>query len=254
MADRITMAEGRAGAEAGRRKRIGPLDYTRRWWLRLVVAFTFLTLYAPIVTLIAYSFNDSRRNIVWRGFTFKYYEKAWNNDSLFEAFVNSLSIALVNTLISTILGVLVAIALWRFRATDPRRATTLANLALTDRLAGREGRARRRYARARRIWRETGPFIATMQIARRARSSLFHLRMETKHWDTYQDNMRIRMTAFARETAEALAALEQGQPVACRLYQRWRAEKPPVFDDTRKLLAAALMVGVGEKIPPEVKD
>ncbi|MFB3130450.1 MAG: ABC transporter permease, partial [Lysobacteraceae bacterium] len=115
MVDRITMAEGRAGAEAGRRKRIGPLDYTRRWWLRLVVAFTFLTLYAPIVTLIAYSFNDSRRNIVWRGFTFKYYEKAWNNDSLFEAFVNSLSIALVNTLISTILGVLVAIALWRFR-------------------------------------------------------------------------------------------------------------------------------------------
>ena len=115
MVDRITMAERRAGAEAGRRKRIGPLDYTRRWWLRLVVAFTFLTLYAPIVTLIAYSFNDSRRNIVWRGFTFKYYEKAWNNDSLFEAFVNSLSIAVVNTLISTILGVLVAIALWRFR-------------------------------------------------------------------------------------------------------------------------------------------
>lgn len=146
------------------------------------------------------------------------------------------------------------IALWRFRATDPRRATTLANLGLTDRLAGREGRARRRYARARRIWRETGPFIATMQIARRARSSLFHLRMETKHWNTYQDNMRIRMTAFARETAEALAALEQGQPVACRLYQRWRAEKPPVFDDTRKLLAAALMVGVGETTPPEVKD
>ncbi|MGR3715860.1 MAG: tetratricopeptide repeat protein [Thermohalobaculum sp.] len=148
------------------------------------------------------------------------------------------------------------IALWRFRASDPRRATTLANLGLTDRLAGREGRARRRYARARRIWRETGPFIATMQIARRARSSLFHLRMETKHWDTYQDNMRIRMTAFAfaRETAEALAALEQGQPVACRLYQRWRAEKPPVFDDTRKLLAAALMVGVGETTPPEVKD
>ncbi|MCH8166722.1 MAG: tetratricopeptide repeat-containing protein [Proteobacteria bacterium] len=146
------------------------------------------------------------------------------------------------------------IALWRFRAADPRRATTLANLALTDRLAGREGRARRRYAKARRIWREVDRFIAAMQISRRARSSLFHLRLETKHWGTYQDNLRIRMTAFARETAEALAALEQGQPPSCRLIERWRAEKPPVFDDTRKLLAAALMVGVGEKIPPEVKD
>lgn len=115
MVDRTAMAMGRNGVEARRRKRIGPLDYTRRWWLRLTVAFTFLMLYAPIVTLVAFSFNDSRRNIVWRGFTFKYYEKAWNNDSLFEAFINSLSIALVSTLISTILGVLVAIALWRFR-------------------------------------------------------------------------------------------------------------------------------------------
>lgn len=94
---------------------IGPLEYGRRWWLRLVVFATFAMLYAPILTLIVYSFNDSRRNIVWRGFTVKYYEKAWNNDSLFEAFTNSLSIALVSTIISTVLGVLVALALWRFR-------------------------------------------------------------------------------------------------------------------------------------------
>lgn len=98
-----------------RRRRIGPLDYTRRWWLRLTVAATLLLLYTPIFTLIAFSFNDSRRNIVWRGFTLKYYEKAWNNDSLIEAFVNSLTIALVSTVISTVLGVLVAVALWRFR-------------------------------------------------------------------------------------------------------------------------------------------
>jgi hypothetical protein len=146
------------------------------------------------------------------------------------------------------------IGLWRFRASDPRRATTLANLALADRLAGREARARRRYAKARRIWGEVDGFIAAMRIVRRARSSLFHLRMEAKHWDTYQQNMRIRMTAFARETAEALAALERAEPVTCRLYERWRGEKPVVFDDTRKLLAAALLVGAGEKMPPEVED
>ena len=98
-----------------RRKPIGPLDYCRRWWLQLIVAMTFVMLYLPIVTLIAFSFNDSKRNIVWRGFTFKYYEKAWNNDSLIDAFVNSLTIAVVNTALSTILGVLVAVLLWRFR-------------------------------------------------------------------------------------------------------------------------------------------
>ncbi len=98
-----------------RRTPIGPLDYGRRLWIRASLLATFVFLYAPIVTLMAFSFNDSRRNIVWRGFTWKYYEKAWNNDSLFEAFTNSLSIAFFSTVISTILGTLVAVMLWRFR-------------------------------------------------------------------------------------------------------------------------------------------
>ena len=98
-----------------RRTPIGPLDYGRRLWIRASLLATFVFLYAPIVTLIAFSFNDSRRNIVWRGFTWKYYEKAWNNDSLFEAFTNSLSIAFFSTIISTVLGTMVAVMLWRFR-------------------------------------------------------------------------------------------------------------------------------------------
>lgn len=75
----------------------------------------FIALYAPIITLIVFSFNDSRRNAVWRGFTTKYYVKAWNNDSLFEAFTNSLVIAVSTTIIATILGTMVALLLWRFR-------------------------------------------------------------------------------------------------------------------------------------------
>ena len=98
-----------------RRQPIGPLDYGRRLWIRASLLATFVFLYAPIVTPIAFSFNDSRRNIVWRGFTWKYCEKAWNNDSLIEAFTNSLSIAFFSTIISTILGTMVAVMLWRFR-------------------------------------------------------------------------------------------------------------------------------------------
>ncbi len=146
------------------------------------------------------------------------------------------------------------IALWQFGKSDPRRAATLANLALADRLAGHEARARRRYAKAHKLWAGVDAWIAGMEAARRARSSLFHMRMEARHWDTYQDNMRVRMRAFAAETAEALAAFERGAPSPHRLYERWRGEKPNVFDDTRKFLAAALLVGVGEVIPPESKD
>jgi spermidine/putrescine transport system permease protein len=93
----------------------GPLEYSRRVWLRVFAAVIFLLLYAPIFTLVIFSFNDSKRNVVWRGFTTKYYWKAWNNDSLIEAFVNSLTIALFSTIISTILGAMIAILLWRFR-------------------------------------------------------------------------------------------------------------------------------------------
>ncbi len=97
------------------KRRLGPLDYSRRWSLQLVFLASLVFLYVPILTLIAFSFNDSRRNIVWRGFTLKYYEKALGNSSLMEAFANSLTIALISTVISVILGAMVAILLWRFR-------------------------------------------------------------------------------------------------------------------------------------------
>ena len=93
----------------------GPLEYLRRWPLQLWLAGVGIFLYAPLVALMVFSFNDSRRNIVWQGFTLKYYEKALNNASLIEAFVNSLTIAAVSTFQSLILGALAALALWRFR-------------------------------------------------------------------------------------------------------------------------------------------
>jgi len=93
----------------------GPLDYGRRLWVRFTLGLCFLFLYAPIAILVIYSFNDSRRNIVWRGFTLKYYEKAWNNDSLIQAFSNSLTIAFFSTVLSVVLGMMTAVLLWRFR-------------------------------------------------------------------------------------------------------------------------------------------
>lgn len=98
-----------------RRPPPGPLDYTRRLWLRLWLACTFVFLYAPIVILVVFSFNESRRNIVWRGFTTEYYFRALQNDSLIEAFTNSLIVAATSTVASTILGALLGLALWRFR-------------------------------------------------------------------------------------------------------------------------------------------
>ena len=92
-----------------------PLEYTRTWWLRSWVTAVMVFLYAPLVVLMVFSFNDSKRNVVWRGFTTKYYEKAWNDTTLVEALGNSLTIAGLSTLFSLVLGTMTAIMLWRFR-------------------------------------------------------------------------------------------------------------------------------------------
>jgi spermidine/putrescine transport system permease protein len=93
----------------------GPLEYMRRWPLRVIVGATLVFLYAPLITLMVFSFNDSRRNVVWQGFTLEYYKKALNNESLIQAFANSLTIAFLCTILSVILGALAAVTLWRFR-------------------------------------------------------------------------------------------------------------------------------------------
>ena len=93
----------------------GPLEYLRRWQMQAWLAAVGVFLYAPLVALMVFSFNDSRRNIVWKGFTLKYYEKALNNDGLIEAFANSLTIAALCTVLSVALGAMVALVLWRFR-------------------------------------------------------------------------------------------------------------------------------------------
>ncbi len=97
------------------REKPGPLDYLSRWPLRLWVAATTVFLYSPLITLMVFSFNNSRRNIVWRGFTLDYYAMVLSDEGLIQAFVNSLTIALVSTALSVVLGAATALLLWRFR-------------------------------------------------------------------------------------------------------------------------------------------
>ena len=93
----------------------GPLEYLRRWPIRAWLVLVSVYLYAPLITLMAFSFNNSRRNIVWRGFTLHYYVQAVQDADLITAFGNSLTIAAISTFVSLILGAMTAITLWRFR-------------------------------------------------------------------------------------------------------------------------------------------
>lgn len=93
----------------------GLLAYARFWPLRLILAATFIFLYAPLAVLVLFSFNDSRRTARWAGFTLDWYRSALADRELIAALGNSLVIAGAATAISLVLGTLAAIALWRFQ-------------------------------------------------------------------------------------------------------------------------------------------
>jgi spermidine/putrescine transport system permease protein len=82
-------------------------------WASALFAYAFL--YLPLVIVVVYSFNDSRLNAEWVGFTFDWYRKLFANGEMLQAAGNSLLIALVASAVSTVLGTMAGLALHRYR-------------------------------------------------------------------------------------------------------------------------------------------
>ncbi len=87
----------------------------RPFFLFTMLAFGYAFLYAPIVLLIVYSFNESRLVTVWSGFSVKWYGELLHNRQLLEAAWLSLRIAVVNATLAMILGTMAGVVLARYR-------------------------------------------------------------------------------------------------------------------------------------------
>ena len=88
-----------------------------------IAGYAFL--YIPLVIVVVYSFNDSRLNAEWVGFTFGWYDKLFHDEGMLLAAGNSLLIGLVASLVSTVLGTMAGVALYRY----PMRLLSLLVLA-----------------------------------------------------------------------------------------------------------------------------
>ena len=75
------------------------------------IIFTFL--YAPIVVLIVYSFNDSTHRVRWGGFTLQWYKDLFHNELIIEALWVTLQIAVLSAIIATVIGTLAAMGIYR---------------------------------------------------------------------------------------------------------------------------------------------
>ncbi len=82
---------------------------------RINALFIYFFLYAPILVLLIFSFNDSRYTVSWQGFSLRWYGALFQNSILWERCLNSLIIGLVATLIATVLGTSAALLLERHR-------------------------------------------------------------------------------------------------------------------------------------------
>jgi ABC-type spermidine/putrescine transport system permease subunit II len=84
-------------------------------WLAGFAALIYAFLFAPIVVLIIFSFNVSRRNFVWLGFTTDWYPRLFANRDLISALAVTMQVALIAVIGSTILGSLLGLGLARLR-------------------------------------------------------------------------------------------------------------------------------------------
>jgi len=94
----------------------------------VVAAVVLSFLYVPVLTLIVLSFNDSVSiSLPWVGFTLRWYGEALANVGAFNAFVNSVKLGICVGIISTLIGLLTALA---FRRAIAGKSLVLASLLI----------------------------------------------------------------------------------------------------------------------------
>lgn len=87
----------------------------KKTFRNLFIFAVFAYLYIPIIILVINSFNEDRYGLQWKGFSWNWYERLFNNDTLVQATLNSVTIAFFAATLSTILGALTSIVLYRYK-------------------------------------------------------------------------------------------------------------------------------------------
>ena len=99
---------------------------------RTYLAILLVFMYAPIVTLIVLSFNSSKSRAKWGGFTLKWYQQLFSDSAVASALVNTLSIAILATIFSTIIGTVACIAMVGLSSKLRSALTAITNIPMIN--------------------------------------------------------------------------------------------------------------------------
>lgn len=92
-----------------------PFAIKRQPGFATIALICFMMLYAPIITLVVYSFNAGSSIAVWEGFSLRWYAAAWENELVQDAAIRSLVVALCASLFATTLATMAALGTTRTR-------------------------------------------------------------------------------------------------------------------------------------------
>jgi len=73
----------------------------------------FAFFYTPILVLIIFSFNAGRSGTIWEGFSLRWYAELANDPAILSAFTNTIIVAFMSTLLSTVIGTMISLAMER---------------------------------------------------------------------------------------------------------------------------------------------
>ena len=99
---------------------------------KVYTTLVFLFLYAPIVVLIVFSFNQSKSRSVWKGFSLRWYENLFNDHIILEALWTSIEVAVLAAIIATIIGTAAAVGLKRMNKGLRSVMLTLNNIPMVN--------------------------------------------------------------------------------------------------------------------------
>lgn len=104
----------------------------KQFFGRFYLAVIFLFLYAPIVTLIVLSFNESKYRGRWGGFSLKWYVGLFEDEAIMNALATTLILALLSALIATVFGTAVSFAVNRMKRISKTVFMSITNIPVLN--------------------------------------------------------------------------------------------------------------------------
>ena len=99
---------------------------------KIYMALVLFFLYIPIFVLIVFSFNETKSRSVFSGFTLEWYERLFKNEIIISSLINTIIIAVVESIAATVLGTLAAIGINSMRKVPKAIVLNVTNMPVIN--------------------------------------------------------------------------------------------------------------------------